>query len=161
MGLCSRPPPGPAVQNRLHQQAGQKTAPDQRQYIKLLLHCGSHPQRHFELSARRPLSAESRRSAALMASTRSQDDAEVFPPRQAFLPDWFSMQSTTLVSAGFPVQILSQAAGLHSGLPIRLLARTAIAALPYSEVLRGEYRVAFGGGFAAANVGRGLDLRWL
>ena len=45
MGPCSRTPSGPAVQSRLHQQAEQKIAPDQRQYVKFLLQCGSHPQK--------------------------------------------------------------------------------------------------------------------
>ncbi len=34
MGLCSRTPSGPAASRRLHQQAGQKNAPDLRQNVK-------------------------------------------------------------------------------------------------------------------------------
>ena len=37
MGPCSRTPSGPAVSNRLHQQAGQKTAPDQCHCVNLSL----------------------------------------------------------------------------------------------------------------------------
>src|SRR4029079_18686959 len=37
MGPCSRTPSGPAVSNRLHQQAGQKTAPDQCHCVNLTL----------------------------------------------------------------------------------------------------------------------------
>jgi hypothetical protein len=44
MGPCSRTPSGPAVQNRLHQHAEQKTAPDQCHCIILPLQRGSHPQ---------------------------------------------------------------------------------------------------------------------
>jgi hypothetical protein len=48
LGPCSPTPSGPAAAVRLHQQAGQKTAPDQ--HVKAsnqLLQCGSHPQKTF------------------------------------------------------------------------------------------------------------------
>jgi hypothetical protein len=46
VGPCSRTPPGPAIQSRLHQQAGQKTAPDQRQYINFSCNAGANHRRH-------------------------------------------------------------------------------------------------------------------
>jgi hypothetical protein len=62
MGPYLRTPSGPAVQRRLHQQAEQKTAPDQRQYIRFLLQCGSHPQRTFREAACRWMSFHMPRS---------------------------------------------------------------------------------------------------
>ena len=50
MGPCSRTPSGPAVHDRPHQQAGHKTAPDQRQSVNSPLQRGSHPHRTSKLA---------------------------------------------------------------------------------------------------------------